>query len=81
MQLLPRKENSAISITIQNHLMAIKKVKPFKKSDAMPLNLNFIKKYDGSQGNVLLAKSINIPKYNTDKYYSEVSYRPISKLF
>jgi hypothetical protein len=61
--------------------MAIKKIKPFKKTDTVPVNIHLIKKYDGSQGNVLLAKTINVPKYNTDKYYSEVAYRPISKLF
>ncbi len=59
----------------------MKKIKLFKTTDQVPANFYLLKKHDTNIDPFPPIKFINIPKYNTDKYYSKPTYRPISKLF
>ncbi len=61
--------------------MNMKQTKLFKKTDQVPANFHLLRRHDTKVDPFPPAKFINIPKYNTDQYYSKTTYRPISKLF
>jgi hypothetical protein len=59
----------------------MKKKELFINEDFVPLNYHVMKKSSKADLGLAHTKFIETPKYNTRKFCSRESYRPISKLF